>query len=272
MVRTLLVRGMLAGVLGGLVAFGIAKTVGEPQVDKAIAFEEYVGARADARAGAHAGHQHDEELVSRSQQDFAGLGAGTLIYGAALGGIFGLVFAIAYGRLGTFTARGTAAVLGLLGFVAIYLVPSLKYPATPPAIGDPDTIGRRTNLYLAMILISVVAVVLALVLRKWLSYRIGEWNATIVVGLAYIAVMAVCFVALPGVNEVPQALLRGVVPANGGSSVTFPPVVLWRFRVSACAVQVGLWATVAIAFGYLAQRALESDPTTVEHNELSAPA
>src|SRR5436190_9438304 len=170
---------MLAGVLGGLVAFGIAKTVGEPQVDKAIAFEEYVGARADARAGAHAGHQHDGELVSRSQQDVAGLGAGTLIYGAALGGIFGLVFAIAYGRLGTFTARGTAAVLGLLGFVAIYLVPSLKYPATPPAIGDPDTIGRRTNLYLAMILISVVAVVLALVLRKWLSYRIGEWNATI---------------------------------------------------------------------------------------------
>ena len=110
MVRTLLLRGMLAGLLGGLVAFGIAKTIGEPQVDKAIAFEEYVEAHAE-----HDGQEaHHDELVSRSQQNFAGLGTGTLIYGAAMGGIFGLVFAIAYGRLGTLTARGTAAVLGAM--------------------------------------------------------------------------------------------------------------------------------------------------------------
>lgn len=254
MVRTLLVRGMLAGLLGGLVAFGIAKTIGEPQVDKAISFEEYVEARAD-----HAGHEadHHDELVSRSQQNFAGLGVGTLIYGAAMGGIFGLVFAIAYGRLGTMTARGTAAVLGLLGFVAIYVVPSLKYPATPPAIGDPDTIGRRTTLYLTIILISVLSIILAVMFRRWLVDRLGEWNATIVAALAYLAVVVVAYLVLPGVNEVPQALLRGVVPANGTAGVTFPAVVLWRFRVAAAAVQVGLWATVAIGFGYLSQRALE---------------
>ena len=254
MVRTLLLRGMLAGLLGGLVAFGIAKTIGEPQVDKAIAFEEYVGARAD-----HGGHEaeHDDELVTRSQQNFAGLGTGTLIYGAAMGGIFGLVFAIAYGRLGTLTARGTAAVLGLLGFVAIYLVPSLKYPATPPAIGNPDTIGRRTTLYVTMIVISVLSIILAVMLRRWLAYRIGEWNATIVVALCYLAVVVVAYIVLPGINEVPQALLRDVVPANGESGITFPAAVLWRFRVAAGAVQVGLWATVAICFGYFSQRALE---------------
>ena len=259
MVRTLLVRGMLAGLLAGLVAFGIAKTIGEPQVDKAIAFEEYLGAHA-----AHGGHDagHDEELVSRSQQNFAGLGTGTLIYGAAMGGIFGLVFALAYGRLGTLTARGTAAVLGLLGFVAIYLVPSLKYPATPPAIGNPDTIGRRTTLYLTMILISVISIVLAVMLRRWLSYRLGEWNATIVVALCYLAIVGFAYVVLPGVNDVPQALLRGVVPANGESGITFPAVVLWRFRVAAGAVQVGLWATVAICFGYFSQRALEGAAST----------
>jgi hypothetical protein len=39
MVRTLLIRGMLAGVLAGLLAFGFAKIFGEPQVDHAIAFE-----------------------------------------------------------------------------------------------------------------------------------------------------------------------------------------------------------------------------------------
>src|SRR4029078_6965717 len=230
MVRTLLIRGMLAGLLGGLVAFGIAKTIGEPQVDKGIAFEEYVGAR-----GEPAGHdaEHEDELVTRSQQNFAGLGTGTLIYGAAMGGIFGLVFAIAYGRLGTLTARGTAAILGLLGFVSIYLVPSLKYPATPPSIGNPDTIGRRTTLYLTMIVISVLSIILAVMFRRWLSYRIGEWNATIVAALCYLAVAVIAYIVLPGVNDGPQALLRGVVPANGDHGITFPAVVLWRFRVAA---------------------------------------
>jgi predicted cobalt transporter CbtA len=259
---------MLAGLVGGLVAFGVAKIVGEPQIDKAIAFEEYVAARAgdtDALEEFPGHAESDEELVTRSQQNFAGLGTGTLIYGAAMGGIFGLVFAVAYGRLGPLTARGTAAVLGLLGFVGVYLMPSLKYPPTPPAIGNPDSIDRRTWLYLTMIVLSVAAVVLAVAFRRWLSYRIGEWNATIAAALAYLAVMVVCFVALPGVNDIPQELLRGVVPANGDSGITFPPVVLWRFRVSALAVQVGLWGSVAIVFGYLAQRVLEPSPSAEPH-------
>ena len=51
--------------------------------------------------------------------------------------------------------------------------------------------------------------------------------------------------------------MGGVVPANGDHGITFPATVLWRFRVAAGAVQVGLWATVAISFGYFSQRALE---------------
>ena len=42
MVRSLLVRGMLAGLLGGLLAFGTARVLGEHWVDKAISFEDYV--------------------------------------------------------------------------------------------------------------------------------------------------------------------------------------------------------------------------------------
>ena len=101
------------------------------------------------------------ELVSRPLQSTAGLGTGTLIYGVALGGMFALVFAAAYGRLGPLAARGTAALLGCLGFTAVYLVPFLKYPANPPSIGDPDTIQYRTALYLVLVLVSVVAMVFA---------------------------------------------------------------------------------------------------------------
>ena len=40
MVGSLLVRGMLVGIIAGLLAFGFARVFGEPPVDHAIAFEE----------------------------------------------------------------------------------------------------------------------------------------------------------------------------------------------------------------------------------------
>jgi hypothetical protein len=40
MVRTFLVRGMLVGIVAGLLSFGFLKVYGEPQVDRAIAFGE----------------------------------------------------------------------------------------------------------------------------------------------------------------------------------------------------------------------------------------
>ena len=39
MVRTFLVRGMLAGIVAGLLSFAFLKVYGEPQVDRAVAFE-----------------------------------------------------------------------------------------------------------------------------------------------------------------------------------------------------------------------------------------
>jgi Probable cobalt transporter subunit (CbtA) len=238
---------MLVGLAAGLLAFGVGRVLGEPQVNKAIAFEEYV------EYNVH--HEAPEDgPVSRAVQDSGGLGAGTILYGVAFGGLFALVFAAAYGRLGTMTARGTAAVLGLLGFVSVYLVPVLKYPANPPAIGNPDTIGRRTTLFLVMILLSIAAIVIAVVVRWRLVYRFGEWNATLIVGGGYLAAMALCFVLLPGINEVPQQVIAGVVPAVTDADTTFPPVVLWRFRIASLAIQIVIWATIAIGFGALAHR------------------
>jgi hypothetical protein len=39
MTRMFLVRGMLVGILAGLLSFGFLKLYGEPQIDRAIAFE-----------------------------------------------------------------------------------------------------------------------------------------------------------------------------------------------------------------------------------------
>jgi hypothetical protein len=250
MVRSLLIRGLLVGLIAGLAAFGFARWKGEPNVNKAIAFEDYVATEVH-----HEPHEHEE--VSRSVQDSAGLGTGAILYGVAMGGIFALVFAAAYGRIGLRTARGTAALLGLLGFVGLYLVPLLKYPANPPAIGQEDTIGKRTVLYLAMVVLSVAALVGAVVVRRRLVARFGAWNATLLVGGGYIVAMAICYLALPGVDEVPQAAIPGVVGAVTDATVTFPPVVLWNFRVASLGIQVVVWTVIALVFGALAERLLE---------------
>ena len=60
MVGNLLLRGMLVGVLAGLLAFGLARIFGEPQVDRAIAFEEQMN---QAK-----GEAPEPELVSRRRR------------------------------------------------------------------------------------------------------------------------------------------------------------------------------------------------------------
>ena len=50
--------------------------------------------------------------------------------------------------------------------VCIAVVPFFKYPANPPGVGDPDTVGRRTVLYLALIAVALAADGLAVAVRR----------------------------------------------------------------------------------------------------------
>jgi predicted cobalt transporter CbtA len=76
MTRILLVRGMLAGVVAGLLVFALARWVGEPQVERAIAFETNMDR---AMGGAS-----EPEVVSREVQRNLGLLTGTVVYGTVL--------------------------------------------------------------------------------------------------------------------------------------------------------------------------------------------
>src|SRR5262245_5157272 len=134
-----LLRGMLAGIVAGLLAFGFARTFGEPQVDFAIAFEEQI-----AKAK---GEAPEPEIVSRETQAGIGLLTAVTVFGAGIGGLFSLVFAYAYGRLSPFGVRETAALIAAAAFLTVFLVPGLKYPPNPPSIGDPETIKQRTELF-----------------------------------------------------------------------------------------------------------------------------
>lgn len=255
MVPALLMRGMLIGILAGMLAFGFARIFGEPPVEHAIALEggpshshghgEAVEAPADAE---------EPELVSREVQGGFGLLTGTVVYGAALGGILALVFAYAQGRLGAIGPRGTAALLALAGFVVIYLVPQLKYPASPPAVSSPETIGPRTALYLSMVLFSLAAAIAALTGGRRASRALGLWNGAILGGGLYLVAVTAAMVALPAVNEMPAE---------------FPAALLWDFRLAALGTQAVLWAALGLGFGVLAERRIGA-PRTAARGALRA--
>lgn len=232
-VRTLLVRGMLAGLIAAVPALLFAYLVGEGPVDAAIAFESANS------------HEHGEELVSRSVQSTAGLATGMLIFGIAVGGIAALAFCFALGRVGRFSPRATAALTALAAFLLLYLVPTLKYPASPPAVGNPDTIGQRTALFFLMIVLSVLLGIAAIMLGRRLAPRRGNWNASVTAALAFAAAVTVAVVFLPSGDNIPKG---------------FPASDLWEFRLASIGIQAVLWAGFGLLFGYLAERVLAPSP------------
>lgn len=236
-VRALLVRGMIAGLAAGALALVVAYFLGEPQVDAAIAYED-----------SHGGEQ-GVELVSRTMQATGGLATGVLVYGVAFGGITALAFCVAWGRIGRFSPRAAAALVSAGGLLTVYVVPFLKYPANPPAASDPDTLGKRTALYFLMIALSVLLAVGAVILGRGLAPRLGNWYATVAASAAFIVMVGLAYVFLPGVNETPA---------------DFPATVMWRFRVDALAIQCTLWAGFGLLFGHLAGRLLAPVPASTE--------
>jgi len=231
---------MLAGLLAGLLAFAFAFVFGEPEIQRAVDFETLVAARA--------GEAPEPEVFGRGAQRTAGLLTGAVVVGIGLGGLFALVFAYAYGRLRAGGPRGTAAVLAAAGFATVVLVPFTKYPANPPAVGDPATLDERTLLYFTMVAISALALVAAFRIRGQSKARLGGWNATIAAGGLFLLVVAAAQVALPPAGAVP-----------GG----FPADVLYRFRLASLGVGATMWLTLGLVFGAAAERLIGRRPGTV---------
>jgi predicted cobalt transporter CbtA len=238
---------MIVGLLAGLLSFCLLKVYGEPAVDRAIAFESAMDeakAKAEHDAAVAKGEnplpvEEDPELVSRPVQAGLGLFTGVMTYNIAFGGLFALGFAILYGRMGDFGPRVTSALIALSGFIAVYAVPILKYPANPPSIGNPDTIGLRTAIYFGMILLSLASMILAWNVRNRLVEQFGGWNASLI-GIAVFVVAVVAFgLAMPPLDEVPDA---------------FPAVVLWRFRMASLGAQALMWTAIGFGFGAWVER------------------
>jgi hypothetical protein len=207
-----LVAGMLAGALAGLVAL----LLGEPAVNAAVALEPPSGGQGFPRA---------LQLV--------GLPIGTALVGLGVGALFAVASLWAVGRVGGDVLRRSLK-LGAAALYAVVLLPALKYPPSPPAVGDPETISTRTGLYLGLVLVGLVLMAAAWAARRQLGLH------PLVVGAGLVAATVAVLVALPS-------------PETSGGLV--PPELLVSFRVRSLAVQTVLYGGTALAFGLLARRA-----------------
>jgi predicted cobalt transporter CbtA len=237
--RSFLVRGLLAGLFAGLVAFGVAYVVGEPTINAAIEIEESGGLGDHHAHHAGASQSSAASEVPRALQSTAGLLTGTILAGATLGGLLGVLSALALGRFGSLGARGVSLSLAAIGFVSVSLMPFVAYPPNPPGIGHPDTIGARTALYFIMLAGSVIAAVTAVLVGRELADRWGGWYATLSAIAGYLLVTLTAMALLPSYSEVPA---------------DYPATLLYEFRAASLLTQLALWATLGVVLGELLQR------------------
>lgn len=249
MEKRLIGGGLLAGAVGAVLAFVFGRLCAEPVIGRAIAFED---GRTDVE-NAHGVHEHGAELFTRGVQSGPGLGFGVLIFGLAMGALFAVLFGVVYSRTETVQPQPLSLLLAAGAFGAVYLVPFVKYPPNPPAVGQSDTIGARTGWYLVMVLMSVVLAVGAVWLARRLADRFAAWNARLLAAGAYLVAVAVVAVLLPGVDETPEPLrdAAGTIIYPG-----FPADVLYEFRLLSLATQLVLWAGIGLVFATVVGRLL----------------
>jgi hypothetical protein len=264
-------RGLAAGAAGGLAAFVFAKIFAEPQIQAAIDYESGRDAAQhalDHAAGiAVAAHEHD--IFSRGIQGGVGIGFGIVLFGFALGGIFSVLYVLASRKWPTVSPRAMAALVAIACFAVLYLVPALKYPANPPAIGHEETIRARSLLYVGMVIISIVSLVAAASAGARLSARFGTWNGTLLAAAGFAVLIGIAMVILPAVGHLPANVAEygrhateTPLPLTDASGKIvypgFPADVLAQFRLYSVLGQVVQWATVGLLFGALAERLVKS--------------
>jgi hypothetical protein len=279
-----ILRGALSGVVAGLLGFVFARIFAEPVINKAIAYEsgrDSVLAMLNKAAGRPPGPP-GPEIFSRTIQSTIGIATGITAFSAAMGALVAVAYVVLHGRLKV-RPRNLVWMIAGFGFLGIYLLPFVKYPANPPAIGHTFTIVTRGHLYLTMVVGSLILLGLAVFLARKLAPRLGVLGAVLVSGLAFLVVYSVLIGVLPSLGnlnanvaaanqfgfaraatETPQPITNVLsVPLTAGGRTYLPgqivypgfdPDVLWKFRWYSILNQLLIWTVIALAFGALLER------------------
>ena len=267
----IVLRGAVSGFLAGVLGFVFARIFAEPWIDKSIAYEN---GRDDAitalaKAAGVATGPDGPEYFSRTVQSTWGLATGIIAFSTAMGALVAVTYLVLHGRF-NIRPRTLALFVAGFGFLGVYLVPLCKYPPNPPSIGHTFTISTRTQLYLTMVGCSILFLILAAVLGRRLKPRFGNFNATLIAAVAFIAAISIVIGLLPALGDL-GANKRVASSIGYGRSATetplpvrnlkgqivypgFPADVLWKFRFFSILAQMLVWTVIGIIFGGLVER------------------
>jgi predicted cobalt transporter CbtA len=221
---TILKAALIAGLAAGLTAAVFHLIFTEPLIDRAVALEE----------ASHMG-QNAPEVVSRDTQK-KGLVVGFVMLGVAWSMVFGVAFQAAQRWLPPISRFKQGVVTAVFAYWAVALLPFLKYPANPPGVGDPDTIGERQALYAGFLALSIITVLLGAWLTRLLQKRLeNDTRATSLGWAAIIGLSLLLFVVMPGTSE------DGDIPVD----------LLNSFRIMSLVGLTIFWATLGLLFGKL---------------------
>jgi predicted cobalt transporter CbtA len=178
---------LISGAIAGTILGAVNQVIVEPYIERAIELEMQ-------------GTAQNGEIVNpiefaayRFWQRGGEIAAGTIL-GLSLGSLFGIVFAYGRGSVPGSSNKKKALVIAGIMWFTLFLMPALKYPANPPAVGNPDTILYRQGLYLAFLAISgFSALGLAFLYR-----RLGAMQAKkALIPAIYATIMAGTYFAMP---------------------------------------------------------------------------
>jgi hypothetical protein len=296
-----ILRGALSGIVAGVLGFVFAKIFAEPVIDKAIAYEagrDDVLAALNKAAG-RAIAPDGPEIFSRTIQSTIGVGTGIIAFSAAMGALVAVAYLVLHGRFGI-RPRNLVWLIAGFGFLGVYLLPFVKYPANPPAIGHAFTVNTRGQLYLAMVACSLILLGLAVYLARKLATRFGVLGAVLISAAAFLVAYGVLIGFMPALGnlpanvaatdqfgyaraatETPQPItnILSVPLVIDGKTIApgqllypgFDADVLWKFRWYSLINQALIWLTVALVFGALLERFLGVPPRRGEPTGEDAP-
>jgi hypothetical protein len=303
-------RGALAGFIAGVLGFVFARIFAEPFIDKAI---DYESGRHDAlnalnTAAGRPTLADGPEIFSRTIQSTVGIATGVIALATAMGALIAVAYLVLHGRF-RIRPRNLAWLIAGFGFLGVYLLPYVKYPANPPSIGHTFTIGTRSQLYLSLVGASLVLLALAAYLACRLAPRLGTLNAILLSTVAFLIVYGTLIGLLPSLGDLPANvahtgqfgyaraatetpqpitnILSTPVVVDGQTyapgQVVYPGFdadALWKFRWYSLLDQILMWAVTALVFGALLERLLNhrtapaapADPAPVEPANVDAAA
>ena len=216
-----LISGAIAGTILGLVN----QLLVEPYIDQAIKIE--------VQNTVASGKPVDlDELVQyRLWQKGGEIVAGTIL-GTSVSAIFGIVYAYSRDSLPGSNNKKKGLMLAGIMFFVIFLIPALKYPANPPAVGDPETIEYRESLYIGMLVISGFTALSVAILYRNLGQTHRESRKIIA----------------PAIYAVIIALAFAVLPANP-DEITISSDLLLNFRIVTTITMGIFWGALGILLG-----------------------